>query len=536
MRKGSIFSKRIILYTASIYRQEHTELVILRSMLLIHPPVVRNCEPPVALLKLAGALRAAGDESYILDGAVEAFHWLSRKEALDASDKRAQRVRKNSSRILASLTGDKSVKSAYDSPDRYTKQIRDLNYLASSSLDTEKFRLSAADLEITGQSPLNRQDLIRAWQNPEDSPFFSWFEQRLTELKNEINFTHSGISTGFLSQALTAMSMAGYIRRQWPEVKIQLGGSLITSWLRGPNDCSFLSDLADEIQVGPGEESIVRFRGLQWKGPGLADPGNLYRLSYIAPGPILPYSAACGCAWKRCTFCNERWEDNPFKEEAASLVSSNLISLTEKHEPAMIHITDSEISLDLMKAIIRNPPGAPWYSFSHFIKELTEPAFCRDLARSGCRMLCLGLESGDQDVLDSLQKGIRLEYVQIILQNLKESGIGTYIYVMFGTSSEDREAALRTRDFVLEQREYIDFINAAVFSMPIMSRELNVLPSRSFYEGDLSLYRDFEHPLGFRRREVREFMSHDFQGIPEIREILKRTPPVFTSSHAPFFC
>lgn len=505
-------------------------------MLLIHPPIVRNCEPPVALLKLAGALRAAGDKPYILDGALEAFLWLSRQRALDSSDKRAQRVRKNRSRILASLTGEKSVKSAYDSPDRFTKQISDLNYLVSSSLDSEKFRLSAADLEITGQSPLNRQDLIRAWENPEDSPFFPWFEQRLTELKKDRNISHIGISIGFLSQALTAMSMAGYIRRMWPEVKLQLGGSLITSWLRGPNDCSFLTNLADEIQEGPGEESIVRFRGLQWRGPGLADPGKLYKLSYIAPGPILPYSAACGCAWKRCTFCNERWENNPFKEEAASLVSSNLKILTEKHEPAMIHITDSEISLNLMKAIITNPPGAPWYSFSHFSKELTEPAFCRDLAHSGCRMLCLGLESGDQDVLDSLQKGIRLDSVRIILQNLKDAGIGTYVYVMFGTSSEDREAALRTRDFVLEQREYIDFINAAVFSMPIMSGELNELSSRSFYEGDMSLYRDFKHPLGFGRREVREFMSRDFQGIPEIREILKRTPPVFTSSHAPFFC
>lgn len=505
-------------------------------MLLINPPTVRNCEPPVALLKLAGALRAAGDESYILDGAVEAFHWLGRQEPWNADDKRAQRVRKNCSRILASLTGDSSVKSAYDSPDRYTKQVRDLNYLASSSLDSEKYRLTAADLEIEGQSPLKRQDLIRAWKNPQESPFFPWFEQKLDELKKDIRFTHVGISIGFLSQGLTGMSIMGYIRRTWPEVKIQLGGSLITSWLRGPGDCSFLSELSDEVQAGPGEESIVRFRGLEWKGPGLADPGTLYSLPYISPGPILPYSAACGCSWKRCTFCNERWEDNPFKEEAASLVSSNLISLTEKHSPEMIHITDSEISLDLMKAIIRNPPGAPWYSFSHFIKELTSPSFCRDLASSGCRMLCLGLESGDQDVLDSLQKGIRLDFVRTILRNLKETGIGTYVYVMFGTSSEDRDAALRTRDFILEQREYIDFINAAVFSMPIMSRELDDLLSTSFYEGDLSLYRDFKHPLGFGRRQVREFMSKDFQGIPEIREILKRTPPVFTSSHAPFFC
>ncbi|MDC7235634.1 MAG: hypothetical protein PQJ58_20595 [Spirochaetales bacterium] len=504
-------------------------------MLLIHPPAVRNCEPPVALLKLAGALRAAGDEPVILDGAVEAFEWLGNQPPYDDTDKRARRVRKNRNRIISSLTGGGSEKSAYESPARYTKQVGDLNYMVSSALDTGTYRITAADFEINGASPLNRNDLIHAWNHPEESPFFPWFEKRLTELQSGRGFSHMAVSVGYLSQALTGMAITGYIRKKWPQVRVQLGGSLITSWLRGINDCSFLNDLAHEVQEGAGEQSILRFRGLEWKGNGLPDPGDLYSLSYIAPGPILPYSASYGCSWKRCTFCNERWEDNPFKEEAAGQVSRNLAEMAARHEPALIHICDSEISLDLMKALISTPPGAPWYSFSRFFKELKDPVFCGALARSGCRMLCLGLESGDQDVLNALQKGIRLDDVRIILENLKQTGIGTFVYVMFGTSTEDRSKALRTRDFLLENRNHIDFINAAVFSMPAGSRELEALPSRPFYKGDLSLYRDFEHPLGFGRREVREFMTRDLQGCPEIREILNRTPPIFTSSHAPFF-
>ena len=296
-----------------------------------------------------------------------------------------------------------------------------------------------------------------------------------------------------------------------------------------------MKTLAHEIQGGPGEEGIVAFAGRPWRGHGLADPEDLFKLPYIAPGPILPYAASSGCSWKRCTFCNECWENNPFNEEGASTVVRNLRMLTEKHEPALIHITDSEISLTLMQNLIKNPPGAPWYSFSRFFPVLTDPDFCHHLARSGCRMLCLGLESGDQKVLNALKKGIRLDQVRIILRNLKEAGIGTFVYVMFGTAVETRDAAIRTRDFVLEQKQYIDFINAAVFSMPIMSRELEDLESRNFYEGEMSLYKDFTHPLGFGRRQVRDFMTRDFQGIPEIRAILKRTPPVFTSSHAPFF-
>ena len=510
-------------------------------MLLIHPPVVRNCEPPVALLRLAGALRAAGEEVRILDGAAEAFHWLTFRFEDSSSgsgnngnkeQKRLARCVKNRERLWAGLTRP------YRSFDRYKKQLSDLAYLARSApqLRGAGLSYSPADLELPGQNPLNSIDLKRAWHHPEESPFYTWFEQRLNELLPEQPRGGSvGLSIGYLSQALTGMAMGGYIRRVRPDLRIQLGGSLISSWLKGPGDCSFFSELAEEVHGGPGEEAAVAFAGRSWKGPGIADPVNLFKLPYIAPGPILPYSASLGCSWKRCRFCNECWEDNPFLEEPAALVAEHLERLAEKHEPAMIHITDSEMTLPLLEALIIRPPEAPWYGFSRFFPRLCDPDFCRALARSGCRMLCLGLESGDQDVLNVLRKGINLDQVRIILRNLKEAGIGTFVYIMFGSTPETRDAALRTRDFILEHREYIGFLNVAVFSMPIMSGELSGLKSRSFYEGDLSLYRDFVHPAGWTRRRVREFLSREFKYIPEIREILKRTPPHFTSSHAPFF-
>ncbi|QEN09556.1 radical SAM protein [Oceanispirochaeta crateris] len=509
-------------------------------MVLINPPSLRNCEPPVALLKLSAALRSAGEEVQILDGAAEAYYWLTTLPAADPEDSRAQRTRKNKERLWQSLCQEKSTgdtsPNAYASFDRYKKNLNDLSYLAQSSLPPVKgIRITPADLEIEDRSPLQKADLIHAWTHPEESFFYPWFSKRLTDFLQPNASGTVGISIGYLSQALIGMSICGYIKQQWPEVRIQLGGGLIISWLKGPADCSFLKDLVHEVQGGPGEEAIVAFAGKDWQGPGLADPEDLYKLPYIAPGPILPYSASFGCSWKKCTFCNEHWEDNPFCEEGASAVVSNLRTLVKKHDPALIHITDSEISLGLIKELAKNPPGAPWYSFSRFFPVLTDPGFCHQLAQSGCTMLCLGLESGDQNVLDALKKGIHLNQVRAILQNLRGAGIGTFVYVMFGTAVENRDAALRTRDFILEQRQNISFINAAVFSMPVMSRELEQLESRNFYEGELSLYKDFTHPLGFGRRQVREFLSKDFQAIPEIREILKRTPPIFTSNHAPFF-
>ena len=63
-------------------------------------------------------------------------------------------------------------------------------------------------------------------------------------------------------------------------------------------------------------------------------------------------------------------------------------------------------------------------------------------------MLKLGLESGDQDVLDALGKGIDLATAARALAALKQAGIGTYVYLLFGTPAEDRASALKTLAFV----------------------------------------------------------------------------------------
>jgi radical SAM superfamily enzyme YgiQ (UPF0313 family) len=150
-------------------------------------------------------------------------------------------------------------------------------------------------------------------------------------------------------------------------------------------------------------------------------------------------------------------------------------------------------------------------------------------------MLQLGLESGDQKVLEAMGKGTELSMIGRILENLAGVGIATYIYVLFGTPAEDRDSALRTRDFVARHAELIGFLNIAVFNLPAASAESGLLETRPFYEGELSLYREFSHPAGWNRDEVRRFLSRDFEAEPRIRPIVLRNPPVFTSNHAPFF-
>ncbi len=150
-------------------------------------------------------------------------------------------------------------------------------------------------------------------------------------------------------------------------------------------------------------------------------------------------------------------------------------------------------------------------------------------------MLQLGLESGDQQVLTALRKGTDLAQMEHALYALTDAGIGVFLYLLFGTPAEDRDAAMRTRDFVARHAEQIAFLNVAIFNLPAASAEARRLTTTAFYDGDLSLYRDFAHPRGWNRDLVRGFLANDFEREPAIRPILTRTPPVFTSNHAPFF-
>jgi radical SAM superfamily enzyme YgiQ (UPF0313 family) len=148
-------------------------------------------------------------------------------------------------------------------------------------------------------------------------------------------------------------------------------------------------------------------------------------------------------------------------------------------------------------------------------------------------MLKLGIESGDQSVLDSLEKGIDLRVAADTLENLKKAGIASYVYLLFGTPSEDLASARKTLDFTMAHAHLIDFLNLAVFNLPAHSGEAEALHTLDFYQGDLSLYREFKHPDGWNRDKVRQFLEKEFKQQQPIREIITNDPPFFTSNHAP---
>lgn len=503
------------------------------KIIFIHPPVVKPSEPPAGIARLSACLKANGVEHGVIDANLEGLLYLLRAASQNdgGTGRWDIRARKNLESNLDLL----HAPGVFKNKSRYSRTVMDIHRVLRTAGKPYGVHLSLSDYEDGRRSPVKSADLIQAAEQPQTNPFYSYFSGRLTQALGE-SPDFIGFSMNFLSQALCTMAMIGFVKKIHPRQKIILGGSLATSWIRLAGRTDLFSGLVDRMVEGAGEEKLPALLGITPRREGLSADYDLFEKNrYFSPGFILPYSAARGCWWRKCSFCPEKSEAAPYLPLPASRAAEELGTLTRQTGPSLIHLLDSSVSPAFMQALIENPPGSPWYGFARATRHLADEDFCRALKKSGCVMLKLGLESGSQAVLEALSKGIDLNEASAALRALDKAGIAVYGYFLFGTPPETEANAYQTLDFAVKHSECIDFLNLAIFNLPANSVEAENLSTQKFYEGDLSLYRSFHHPGGWQRRDVRGFVEKKFKKHPAIAPIVWRTPEFFTSNHAPFF-
>ncbi len=498
-------------------------------ILLIHPPTSKPSEPPPGIAAISGCLDAHNHDYYCVDLNIEGVQYLL-NTSQGASDRWSQRAVKNRYPNLAAIRDPE----LYTNYSRYRKCVFELNRLLQTIGDNSS-TLSLANFSHSTLSPQKSRDLLHIYNHPEHSIFYGFFHKRISDLIDEHSPTMIGISLNYLSQALHTFTLLGIIDRLLPSVKTIVGGGLITSWMRSQQWHNNFSGIIDHCICGDGESPTLALFGDTIRKHWQPDFSRLPLSDYMAPGLTLPFSGSRGCYWNKCRFCPEVAENTPFHNIAPADSICSLNTLVNRYRPSLIHFLDNGIPPGLLRALIDSPPGVPWYGFARISDQLTRYDFCVGLKQSGCVMLKLGIESGSQHVLDKLNKGIQLAAASKALHNLRAAGIATYVYLLFGTPAESYEDACMTRDFIEAHHQYITYLNLAIFNMPISTSHQYNLATTPFYDGDLALYTEFEHPMGWNRSMVRKFLSKDFRKHPVIAPILQRDPPLFTSNHASFF-
>lgn len=501
-------------------------------LLLIYPPISILSEPPVGIARLSGALTEHHIPHEIIDANIEGIHWIL-KNASFFGDTWSKRAAKNLDINLKTLK-DGSV---FNDMEKYKKTVLEINRILYMAGLEKNVKITLSDYTHNHLSPLRINDLITSAKEYNKNPFFGYFSERIGNFLETHKTDIVGISINYLGQALCAFAIIGFLRYNYGDIKIILGGSLINSWSkRGLKEDRF-NGLIHKIIFGPGEKPLLSIYGknISYYKNTMPNYEKFKKDLYLSKGFILPYNTSVGCYWNKCTFCPERAEENDYIQTHPETVIKELKELITKTGPCLIHLTDNAIHPYVLHALINTPISVPWYGFVRINKFMEDMDYCMKLKQSGCVLLKIGIESADQKVVNRMKKGINIEKAKKVLKNIKTAGIGTYIYLLFGTPFETEESLKKTVDFIIENESFIDFLNIAIFNMPLGSPDAQGLELKTFYEGDLSLYTDFVHPNGLHRKYIRRFIDKTIKKHPIIKRILDRHPRFFMSNHAPFF-
>jgi len=72
------------------------------------------------------------------------------------------------------------------------------------------------------------------------------------------------------------------------------------------------------------------------------------------------------------------------------------------------------------------------------------------MKKAGCRELCVGFESGDQEVLDNIGKNLKVEQQLEFMKNAKKTGIIVHGCFLVGNPGETKETLKKTLDMALK--------------------------------------------------------------------------------------
>ena len=169
-------------------------------------------------------------------------------------------------------------------------------------------------------------------------------------------------------------------------------------------------------------------------------------------GPTVQLRTARSCAFK-CAFCRYPAVGGALALNSVEAIERQLWHLAEAGTKQVVFIDDTfNVPLprfkDLCRSMIKNDFGLDWYSYFRCSNSDAE-AF--DLmAEAGCKGVFLGIESGDQTILNNMNKYAKLEKYKVGIKSLKERGIATFCSFIVGYPGETSQTVQNTADFLEE--------------------------------------------------------------------------------------
>ncbi|MFN3492339.1 MAG: B12-binding domain-containing radical SAM protein, partial [Anaerolineales bacterium] len=145
---------------------------------------------------------------------------------------------------------------------------------------------------------------------------------------------------------------------------------------------------------------------------------------------------AHGCYWGKCTFCDISLDYIKLYEPiAAKILVDRMEELIAQTGENGFHFVDEAAPPALMREvaleIIKRKLVVTWWTNIRFEKSFTAD-LCLLLKESGCIAVSGGLEVASDRLLELIKKGVTVEQVAQVTRNFTESGIMVHAYLMYG--------------------------------------------------------------------------------------------------------
>ena len=316
-------------------------------------------------------------------------------------------------------------------------------------------------------------------------------EKKLQEVKPD----WVGISVPFPGNLLAGLRCAKYLKANYPDVKIVMGGGYVNTELRQMTDTRIFK-YVDYITFDDGELPVRR----------LLEGGVLLRSAYLKDGKVeyaqmdvqenerfadLPAPTmrgldlgkyidfvdttnpmhrlwsdgrwnkmmlAHGCYWAKCAFCDTCLDYiGRFEACDVKIIVDRMEAMIAETGNTGFHFVDEAappaVLRKLAEEILARKLVVTYWTNVRFDKTYT-PELCYLLTKSGCIAVSGGLEVASPRVLKLINKGVTIESATECMRNLAANGIMVHTYLMYGfptqTEKELYDSLGRVRDLFAE--------------------------------------------------------------------------------------
>jgi radical SAM PhpK family P-methyltransferase len=292
------------------------------------------------------------------------------------------------------------------------------------------------------------------------------------------------ITTTFYVLNFPVNEIVEFVRQHSARTKIVVGGPLVSNHLRnlegGALDSALLDMGADFYVVDSQGEATLASLVKTLKAN--EDPMSVPNLAYFHEGQLVRTSifpesngmdevdiqwsefakeenlgetiqvrTARSCAFK-CAFCNYPARAGKLSLASLDTVERELSSIRSIDNVANVVFIDDTFNVplprfkDLCRLMIKKQYNFNW--FSYFRCSNSDEEAIDLMARSGCKGVFLGIESGSPSILKNMNKAATIERYAEGIKMLKARGITTFGSFILGFPGETDQTVTETIDFI----------------------------------------------------------------------------------------